>query len=206
MPGISTALSQSRAPAACFTGMGIVWGTFMATMPDIRTALGVTDGAMGGLLIWGSVAAIAMMSIAPRLGTPLGRAALPGFALMMGLALALMAGAAGPLAFAMALAAMGAATGALDVFMNARLSAIEAARGHPLMNLNHALYSLGFAAAAALTGAARAGGWSVAAILTTAAVLVLALERIGHRNHALYDGSWAEWGMFNDLRVATGEA
>jgi len=38
----------------------------------------------------------------------------------------------------------------------------------------------------------------------TAAVLSLALERIGHRNHALYDGSWAEWGMYDDLRVAPG--
>ena len=38
----------------------------------------------------------------------------------------------------------------------------------------------------------------------TAAVLSLALERIGHRNHALYDGSWAEWGMYDDLAVATG--
>jgi thiosulfate/3-mercaptopyruvate sulfurtransferase len=38
----------------------------------------------------------------------------------------------------------------------------------------------------------------------TAAILSLALERIGHRNHALYDGSWAEWGMYEDLRVATG--
>jgi thiosulfate/3-mercaptopyruvate sulfurtransferase len=38
----------------------------------------------------------------------------------------------------------------------------------------------------------------------TAAILSLGLERIGHRNHALYDGSWAEWGMFNDLRVAKG--
>lgn len=38
----------------------------------------------------------------------------------------------------------------------------------------------------------------------TAAVLSLALERIGHRNHSLYDGSWAEWGMYDDLRVATG--
>jgi thiosulfate/3-mercaptopyruvate sulfurtransferase len=38
----------------------------------------------------------------------------------------------------------------------------------------------------------------------TAAVLSLALERVGHRNHSLYDGSWAEWGMYDDLRVATG--
>lgn len=38
----------------------------------------------------------------------------------------------------------------------------------------------------------------------TAAILSLALERLGHRNHALYDGSWAEWGMYDDLRVATG--
>lgn len=40
----------------------------------------------------------------------------------------------------------------------------------------------------------------------TAAVLSLALERAGHRDHALYDGSWAEWGMYNDLQVETGEA
>ena len=38
----------------------------------------------------------------------------------------------------------------------------------------------------------------------TAAVLSLALERIGHRNHALYDGSWAEWGMYDDLAVEKG--
>ena len=38
----------------------------------------------------------------------------------------------------------------------------------------------------------------------TAAILSLALERIGHRNHALYDGSWAEWGMFDDLAVEKG--
>lgn len=38
----------------------------------------------------------------------------------------------------------------------------------------------------------------------TAAILSLALERIGHQNHALYDGSWAEWGMYDDLDVAKG--
>jgi len=38
----------------------------------------------------------------------------------------------------------------------------------------------------------------------TAAVLTLALERLGHRNHALYDGSWSEWGMYPDLKVEKG--
>ncbi|RJE80395.1 3-mercaptopyruvate sulfurtransferase [Paracoccus sp. JM45] len=40
----------------------------------------------------------------------------------------------------------------------------------------------------------------------TAAILSLALERLGHRNHALYDGSWTEWGSFADLNIATGDA
>lgn len=39
----------------------------------------------------------------------------------------------------------------------------------------------------------------------TAAVLSLALERMGKDDHALYDGSWSEWGAFATLPVATGD-
>ena len=38
----------------------------------------------------------------------------------------------------------------------------------------------------------------------TAAIINLALERIGHAHHALYDGSWAEWGIYDGLKVETG--
>ncbi|WP_299502437.1 3-mercaptopyruvate sulfurtransferase [uncultured Roseobacter sp.] len=40
----------------------------------------------------------------------------------------------------------------------------------------------------------------------TAAILALALERLGHAHWSLYDGSWAEWGMFPTVPVATGDA
>jgi thiosulfate/3-mercaptopyruvate sulfurtransferase len=40
----------------------------------------------------------------------------------------------------------------------------------------------------------------------TASVLALAMERMGKFDHAIYDGSWSEWGTFHDLPIATGDA
>lgn len=37
-----------------------------------------------------------------------------------------------------------------------------------------------------------------------AAMLCLAMARFGKIDFSVYDGAWAEWGMFNDLKVATG--
>jgi len=39
----------------------------------------------------------------------------------------------------------------------------------------------------------------------TAAILSLALARMGKDDVSLYDGSWAEWGMFPTVPVATGD-
>ncbi|MHA1128878.1 MAG: sulfurtransferase, partial [Alphaproteobacteria bacterium] len=38
----------------------------------------------------------------------------------------------------------------------------------------------------------------------TACILSLAMERLGHKQNAVYDGSWSEWGMYGDLKVETG--
>ncbi len=35
----------------------------------------------------------------------------------------------------------------------------------------------------------------------TACVLLFALDQIGHRENALYDGSWAEWGTHPDTPI-----
>ena len=40
----------------------------------------------------------------------------------------------------------------------------------------------------------------------TAAILALGLHLIGHEDVAVYDGSWAEWGLPGDTPVATGPA
>jgi len=39
----------------------------------------------------------------------------------------------------------------------------------------------------------------------TASVLSLALHKIGHTQHALYDGSWSEWGALPDTPVEQGK-
>jgi thiosulfate/3-mercaptopyruvate sulfurtransferase len=40
----------------------------------------------------------------------------------------------------------------------------------------------------------------------TAAVITLALQSLGHREHRLYDGSWSEWGGRADTPIETGPA
>lgn len=38
----------------------------------------------------------------------------------------------------------------------------------------------------------------------TASILTLALHKLGHNNHALYDGSWSEWGALHDYPIEQG--
>jgi len=40
----------------------------------------------------------------------------------------------------------------------------------------------------------------------TAGILALALERMGKDDWSVYDGSWAEWGMYPTVPIATGDA
>lgn len=183
-----TLIAASRGPMAAFVAVGVVWGAFMACLPDLKAGLGASDGRMGLILIFGSAAAMAQMLAAPWLAGRLGRAALPLGVLAMGLAVVLPGQAGTAAAFAGGMLAMGAATGATDVWMNARLATIEADRALKLMNLNHAVYSFAYAGAAGLAGLARAAGWAPGAILIAAAATVAALALMAWERAGRIDG------------------
>lgn len=169
---ILSQISVARAPLAAFAGMGVLWGTYAALIPDTKAMLGVGDAHFGALILATPIAAVTTMLIAPKLAPRLGRHVLPLSILGLGLAFTLPGWLAWPVLFAVAMVMVGITNGFLDVTMNARVSALEVDNGLHLMNLNHAAYSFGYAAAAVATGLLRAAGWSPGAILTMAALAI----------------------------------
>ena len=170
----------ARAPIAAFAAMGVLWGSFAAALPHLKNMLGVDETRMGLLMFMTPVAAVLAMLVAPRLGTALGRFALPIAAGLMCLGFTLPGHAAVIWLFPLAMMACGFGTGLTDVLMNARVAAMEGQKGLHLMNLCHAAYSFGYAGGSVLTGVMRQAGWSPAWVLGTMAALagVLALMTI----------------------------
>jgi MFS family permease len=170
MPILST-LRVARAPVAAFAAMGVLWGTFAAVLPDIKTMLDIDESRLGLLMFMTPVAAVLSMLVTPFVGAALGRAALPVAALVMCAGFALPGQTASLWLFPLAMMACGAGTGMTDVLMNARVAALENTRGLHLMSLCHAVYSFGYAGGAIATGAMRGAGWSPALVLGCMAVV-----------------------------------
>lgn len=199
---MSTTLVAARAPVAAFAAMGVLWGSFAAVLPDLKTQLGATESELGLLLLPTPLAAVIAMLLAPLIGAALGRVALPVAALLMAAAFALPGQTAQVWLFPLAMMACGGATGLTDVLMNARVAAIENDRGLHLMNLCHAAYSFGYAGGALATGAMRGEGWPPVWVMGTTALLaallaVMTWERDGtiHGLRKPKDGTAGRLGM-----------
>ena len=170
MMNLST-LRHARAALAAFFAMGILWGSFSADLPDIKTMLGVSESRLGFLMFLTPLAAMLAMRAAPWISEQLGRYVLGVTSLLMALAFILPGQTGVWYLFPVAMLVCGATTGAVDVLMNARVSALEVARGRPLMNLCHAAYSFGYAGGALGTGALRSLGASPGVVMAVAAGL-----------------------------------
>jgi MFS family permease len=177
-------LAISRPAVAAFAAMGILWGTFAAALPDLKSMLGVDETQMGLLMFMTPVAAVVAMLIAPAAGVAFGRVALPVATLLMCAGFMLPGQASVIWMFPIAMMAAGFGTGMTDVLMNARVAAMEASRGLHLMNLAHAAYSFGYAGGSIATGVMRQAGWSPAWVLGTMVAVaglmaLLTIERDG---------------------------
>lgn len=175
---------SSRAAGAGLAAIGIFWGGFAACLPEYKARAGVDDAGLGALLLLAAVGGMTAMALAPRVQARLGGAVLP--VLAAGVVLAALGPLliASPASLGAVLLVMGLAMAALDIAANVRISVDEAATGLPLMNFNHALFSFGFAGAAALTGLARRAGAgpeliapALAAVLAVFALLMIERSR-----------------------------
>ena len=164
-------LRIARPAVAAFAAMGVLWGSFAADLPDIKTMLGIDESHLGALMFMTPIAAVCAMLVAPRVGVAFGRRAMLMSCLLMCAAFFLPGQITHLMLFPLAMMACGAGTGLTDVLMNARVATIETQSGRPLMNLCHAAYSFGYAGGAIATGALRSAGWSPAWVLGSMALL-----------------------------------
>jgi len=190
-------LTRARAPLASFFAMGVLWGSFAADLPDIKTMLGVDESRLGLLLLMTPIAALTAMALSGRIAEALGPRALITATLAMALAFTLPGQVGTWYLFPLAMLLCGATTGAVDVLMNARIAALEAG-GRSLMTLAHAAYSFGYASGALATGALRSlefGPSGVMATIGVAAAFLALLSHDGARIEGLGPAARARLGL-----------
>lgn len=152
---IISALSISRRPAAAFVVVGLFWGCFAAFVPVIKAQLDANDALFGTLLLGSATGLVSSMWLAPKADKILGPRAMQFGIIFLAIVWLLPAQMTVPLVFAGTMALVGTASGLLDVVMNARVSELEAKHDRPLMNANHAMFSLAYGVSATITGLAR---------------------------------------------------
>ncbi|KKK49421.1 hypothetical protein LCGC14_3135230, partial [marine sediment metagenome] len=155
---LRAALSLSHAPARAFAAMGAVWGSFAATVPAIKAGLDAGDAAFGMALFCSALGLVLAMWLAPLTDARLGALALPLASAGLSIVFLGPVLAGNLVMFGAAMLLVGLCSGLTDVVMNARVSELEAAHDAPLMNLNHAMFSLAYMLGALLAGAVREAG------------------------------------------------
>ena len=178
---ILNALSVSRRPAAAFVVIGMFWGCFAAYVPVIKDQLGASDALFGTLLLGSATGLVSAMWLAPRADRILGARGMQVGAVALAVAWLLPGQVMNPWLFAVSMAFVGLCSGLLDVIMNARVSELEAKHNRPLMNVNHAMFSVAYVVGAVLVSFTREAGlppMPVFAGFGVVALLMLPLMRM----------------------------
>ncbi len=152
---------------------GVFWGSWSALLPAVKEQLGTSAAGLGLALAATPVGAIPAMALAGRLARGRERGALMLCTALFALSVLAVGRVATPAQLALALLAVGATSGALDVALNMATGRAERESGRRLFQPVHAAFPVAVIAAAPATGLARDLGAGTAAVLVTAAVIVL---------------------------------
>jgi MFS family permease len=201
-------LRARNAVAVVFALNGFAFASWVARIPEVRSALDLTPGRLGVLLLALSVGSVVALPTAGAWVRRLGAARVVAAAALLG-ALGLLATGLGAglwsasWAAAAGLLLLGYGSGTWDVAMNVEGAAVEHRLGRTIMPRFHAAFSLGTVAGAAL-GALSAGvGLAVAWHLGLVALVVGTAAPLAVRRFVAPDpesepgagrgGSWRAW-------------
>jgi len=149
-PGIA----EQRATRFVFFIVGFAFAAWAALVPFAKARAGLSDGALGLLLLGLGIGSIIAMPLAGASAARFGcRRVMVAAALAAAAALPFLAALSALPAFVAALVVFGAGLGAMDVAMNIQAIIVERASGRSMMSGFHGLFSLG--------GIAGAGGMAV---------------------------------------------
>lgn len=176
--GLLQDLWISRRPLMGFALMACAWAAFFAQMPVIKAAIGASDGTYGSIMLLAALGAVTAMWLAPFADRVAGRWALPLASLMVAGSMIGAGASTSIVVFTLAMTLASVAAGVVDVLANVRISEAEEASGRPLMNLNHAAYSLSYAGAAVSTGAFREMLWTPFEVFALLGLVTLLLSWI----------------------------
>ncbi|MCC5973720.1 MAG: MFS transporter [Rubellimicrobium sp.] len=150
-------LSPARRVFAAFAVYSFSMGNIFPRLPDVQTAMGVGEGALGFGLIGAPVGTLLALTFASPVLERIGfrRAMLttiPAVSILYAIAIH----ATGPLGLFLLLIPVGIAIGCVEIMLNLEADRAEHLAGYRIMNRAHAFWSIGFFAAG-IFGAVMAG-------------------------------------------------
>ncbi len=169
--------AEQRATRVVFFIVGFAFSAWAALVPFAKARAGLSDGALGLLLLCLGIGSIITMPIAGASAARFGcRRVMVVAALAAAAMLPFLATLSALPALVAALMVFGAALGAMDVAMNIQAIIVERASGRSMMSGFHGLFSLGgIAGAGGMAALLSAGASPLAAVLCVSLGIAAAL-------------------------------
>lgn len=145
--------NEARAAGLIFALNSILFGSWITRIPEVKTDLGLSEGALGLALLGLPLGALLSMPFTSWLVSKYGAGKVTFYSgLIYLLAVVWPVVAPNFISLLLALVFMGLGAGATDIAMNAAIAAVERKDGISIMSTAHGLFSLGGMIGAGLGG------------------------------------------------------